>query len=343
MRESLGWNDAGVLYKLAAHARSTEDALRLLLFCRKAGQGRKVIGVSMGEYGESANILAPVAHSGFCYCPVEERPSPGQLPAQVLRDVYNFKHLNKDTAVYGLIGDPVEQSRAHVYHNERNAWHGCNAVYVKWRLGRSWLGKVLPLLEQLGVRGLSVLPPLKEATLAHLKDVSPQLRVIGAINTLKAADGGWSGLNTDGAGALACLPPRLRNLTGKKVVVLGAGSAGRAIIHALDTAGASVLVYNRTINKTLPWDPATHLPIRPLDKRAEIRDLECDLIINALPALDISFTDMTMPTGALAMDISYGAPSSFLQAARTSGCETLDGGGMFAAQAALQRRFWGLP
>jgi 3-dehydroquinate dehydratase/shikimate dehydrogenase len=260
-----------------------------------------------------------------------------------LRDVYNFKYLNKDTAIYGLIGDPVDQNRDHVYHNERNAWHGCNAVYVKWRLSSGQLSRTLPLLEQVGVRGLSVTMPLKRAALSHLSDIPPQLRAIGAVNTLKAVEGGWLGLNTDGAGALACLPPRLRNLTGKKVVVLGAGNAGRAVIQALDMAGASVMVYNRTINKSLPWNDSSP-PIRPLDKRTELRDLDYDLVINALPfGLDISFDQTRLRAEALAMDLSYGAPSAFLRAARASGCETLDGSGMFAAQAALQRRFWGLP
>jgi 3-dehydroquinate dehydratase/shikimate dehydrogenase len=159
----------------------------------------------MGEDGTSTRILAPLVHSGFCYCPVDESSAPGQLGAETLRKVYNFARLDEDTAVYGLLGDPVGRSAGHIYHNGRNALHSCNAVYVKWRIPREESGQAVALLHRLGVRGLSVTMPLKEAVMPFLASIDEAGQAIGAVNTLKACAGGYSATNTDGAGALNAL------------------------------------------------------------------------------------------------------------------------------------------
>lgn len=327
-----------VTYKLAVTAHNATDALRMLLFCRRqTALGFPLIGISMGEHGASTRILAPVVHRGFCYCPVEEATAPGQLDAASLHKLYNFSSLKADTSIYGLLGDPVQQSIGHVYHNESNFASGCNAVYVKWRMGADELPVALPLLAELGVKGLSVTMPLKEAVVPCLLGLDEAGEAIGAVNTLRLEKGGYVGTNTDGPGALDILPMPVEGLN---IVVIGAGGAARAIVWEASRRGAGVLVYNRTAGKPLPGGLVA-LPLRGL---AELDQLPCDIIINTLPFdSDFDFRSIPFRRGMLAYDISYARKSHFLEQASSYGCATLDGSGMFMAQAALQRRFWNMP
>ncbi len=328
----------GVIYKVAGRARNTLDALRMLVFCKEQRDaGLALIGICMGPDGESTRILAPVVHTGLCYCPVEEASAPGQLDAHTLRDVYRFPGLNRNTALYGLIGNPVDRSVGHLHHNRLNAASGCDAVYVKWRLEPAELDAAMPLLQRLGVRGLSVTMPLKEAVMPFLASQDDAVRHIGAANTLTATSGGWRGGSTDGAGALACLP---LDVAGKKIVVLGAGGAAKSVMYEAVRRGASVRVYNRTPGKALPIDA----PALPFSALEELRSDPYDVIVNALPFdADFSFETVPFLAGAVAMDCSYGKPGAFLELAGRAGCLTVDGAGMFTAQAALQRASWGLP
>jgi 3-dehydroquinate dehydratase/shikimate dehydrogenase len=369
MRESMP-----VIYKIATYAHSGLDALRMLVFCKEqSARGVSLIGICMGPDGSSTRILAPVVHTGFCYCPLAELSAPGQLDAATLRGLYNFASLDKHTAVYGLLGDPVEQSVGHLYHNERNAATRCNAVYVKWRIAKEELGQAMPLLRRLGVQGLSVTMPLKEVIMPFVAGMDSATEAIGAANTLKAVAGGFSATNTDGPGALApygeaalapygvaALAPDgdaalaaggvaaleaegLSDLRGKTVVLLGAGGAARAVMYEADKRGAKLVIYNRTLDKKLP-NLSVKPEIQPFSSIGDLRELEYQIIINALPfGTPFAFEDIPFKSTALALDLSYGKTSSFLLAAKAAGCRTLDGSGMFKGQARLQRLFWGLP
>lgn len=341
--DSMMQKAGGAVYKIAAYARSGLDALRMLVFCKEQkARGVPLIGICMGEDGISTRVLAPVAHTGFCYCPVDEASAPGQLDAATLREVYNFASLDGDTAVYGLLGDPVGQSIGHVYHNERNASSACNAVYVKWRITGGETRQALALLRALGVAGLSITMPLKEAVMPFLAAIDETGRAIGAVNTLKAGPDGFSATNTDGAGALDSVD-EIRSWRGKTVVVLGAGGAAKAVIHEADRRGAVLAIYNRTPGKKLPG-ASSALATRAFSRLGELRTKPYDVIINALPfGVSLAFEEIPFQAGALALDLSYGKPSAFLRAAGAAGCRVMDGAGMFAGQARLQRIFWELP
>ncbi len=100
-----------------------------------------------------------------------------------------------------------------------------NAVYLA--LQTSKIGDLLRLINEIPIQGLSVTMPLKQEIMAHLERTDPLSAKIGACNTLlRAADGKLYGFNTDVAGIIAPLEKRM-GLSGAKVLVLGAGGAGR--------------------------------------------------------------------------------------------------------------------
>lgn len=325
-----------VIYKIAVRAHTTLDALRMLAFCRKhSAAGVQLVGISMGEDGVTTRILAPVVHSGLCYCPVDEATAPGQVDARTLRSVYNFANLNHETAIYGLVGDPVAQSIGHMYHNECNVRDGRNAVYVKWRLSREQVASALGLMREIGVSGLSATMPLKDVFMPFLTEVDDALALIGAVNTLKFHGQSLLGLNTDGKGAVLALP---EPVAGKRVIVLGAGGAARAVMDEVHRQGGLLTVFNRS-EKPLP----APVKIRPFSELSALRGEDYDMVINALPFnADFDFSRFPFAKGTVAFDLSYAKPGDFIRLALEAGCRMADGRDMFFQQAALQRTFWGL-
>ncbi|MCL1888910.1 MAG: type I 3-dehydroquinate dehydratase [Desulfovibrionaceae bacterium] len=338
MLDSMRNKAPGAIYKIATLAENSLDALRLLAFCKR--HAPEVLGIAMGRSGENTRILAPVYHCGFCYCPVEDPSAPGQVSALTLRQVYNFDRLTPQTRVYGLLGDPVEQSQGHILHNAMNLKSGDQAVYVKWKITEEELPEALELLHRLGVSGLSVTMPHKEAVLPLLTRADETVLASRAANTLIRQKHGYAGTNTDGEGALRALHMAGVNTNGKKTVILGAGGAARAIIIALEKEinenGGSLMVFNRSADKAAP----AKTPPLPYKELKQARG--ANLIINALPLdLDFDFSVVPFSQGGTAMDLSYGSPSAFLQAAAGHGCRCLDGAAMFREQALLQREAWG--
>ncbi len=190
------------IYKFAAMAHSTLDALKVLTFVQS--QSDKIIGISMGEKGKPSRILAPVVGNYLTFATLSDNHStaPGQLMAEELDQIYHFHQLNKQTFIYGLIGDPVDKSLGHLVHNAIFAEAGIPAVYLKMPLKKEELSAFFELAGKLPFKGLSVTMPLKEAVLPFLTQPSPEVEKIGACNTLSIDGPSLIGCNTDGIGAL---------------------------------------------------------------------------------------------------------------------------------------------
>jgi shikimate dehydrogenase len=103
-------------------------------------------------------------------------------------------------------------------------------------------------IRALGIRGMNVSMPFKSAVIPFLDRLDTAAETIGAVNTIDNREGILTGYNTDYIGALRALQ-EVNDLRGKRVVLLGAGGAARAIGYGLVTAGATVDVYNRSIDK----------------------------------------------------------------------------------------------
>jgi len=321
-------------YKIAAFTQSTNDALKMLLFARK---NPKVSVICMGERGEFARVLGPVVGNrvGYASLNAESKTGPGQLSLSELSDIYHYHFLNEHTAIYGLVGDPVEKSRGHLHHNGVFLSRGLNAVYVKMIVEPQELAEFIPLAKELGIRGLSVTLPLKEKIVPFVGVIEPSVEKIGAINTLRFQDNRIVGTNTDGVGALDAIEKK-GLVRGKKVVLLGAGGVARAIAYEAKERGASVLVLNRT---------PLRAEILAADLGCASGTLEevppnCDVLINCSPD-PLPIDPELIPPGIIAMDVVY-APreTQFLQEAQAKGCQVVYGEEMFLNQAARQTTFW---
>ena len=101
-------------------------------------------------------------------------------------------------------------------------------------------------MRALNIHGLNVTMPHKEAVIKYLDEIDPTARFLNAVNTIQNKNGKLLGFNTDGIGALNALRANRIDPKGKKVLLLGAGGAARAIAYTLASQAGELAILNRT-------------------------------------------------------------------------------------------------
>lgn len=159
--------------------------------------------------------------------------------------------FNGETKITGLFGDPVSHSLSPRMQNAAFQAKRLNYIYFPFRVSREQLAPAVRAIPPLGLEGVNITAPHKEAVLQHLDELSPEAEMLRAVNTVICRDGRLKGYNTDVDGFLYLLRSMAPfSVKGEKVCLLGAGGAARAVSLALAKAGASQLVIvNRTINR----------------------------------------------------------------------------------------------
>jgi len=260
------------------------------------------------------------------------------------------------SALYAILGDPVDHSLSPVFQNEAFRAAGVDGVYVPLQVPLKDLPAVVKALSHTSLGGFNATIPLKESLAGLCAELSDEARLIGAVNAVELKDGRIIGHNTDGRGFLASLKEDATfNVKGKRVCLLGAGGASRAIAFTLAKAGAArIVICNRTAGraKTLVGDLTRRVPNAPATgsslRMSELsRALEgTDLIVQTTPVGLGGQGVLPLPWGvirktALVVDIVYRpAHTPFLVEARRRGHPTLGGLGMLVRQGALAFEIW---
>jgi len=142
--------------------------------------------------------------------------------------------VNANTELIGLFGHPVSHSKSPLMHNAMFHELGLNYLYLAFDVQPENLQAAIAGVRALGFRGLNITIPHKEAIIPFLDEISPEAKLIGAVNTVVNSNGKLIGYNTDGEGYLASLLEETGvQLQDKKIIILGAGGAARAISYAL--------------------------------------------------------------------------------------------------------------
>jgi len=183
--------------------------------------------------------------------------------------------INGKTVLHGIMGNPVTHSLSPAMHNGAFVTTEINAVYVPFPV--TDVAKALDGFRALGVRGISVTIPHKQAVIPFLDAIDPIAEKIGAVNTLVIDNGSIKGLNTDWIGANRALEEQI-SLAGKDVLLLGAGGSAKAIGFGLLEAGANVSIVSRTPASGKYLANLLNCPWLSL---SEIADLQGDIIVNA--------------------------------------------------------------
>ena len=254
--------------------------------------------------------------------------------------------MDAQTELYGVIGNPVRHSLSPMIHNGAFRRLGWNAVYLAFEVNN--IEEALRGMRGLGVRGVSVTIPFKTEVLPFLDKIEGLAKKVGAVNTIINRRGRLIGYNTDCEGALEALEEKM-DLRGKRVVLLGAGGAARAIGFGLKERGVSLIVVNRS--KERGWALSkelrcNYLPISSLARMKE-GELEADILINAT-SLGMVPRDGETPIpkkflkkGMVVMDIVYEPlQTRLLREAKEKGCVTVDGLEMLIRQGMAQFEIW---
>ncbi|MGN6585091.1 MAG: shikimate dehydrogenase family protein [Rhizobiaceae bacterium] len=144
------------------------------------------------------------------------------------------------TRLFAIIGDPIKQAKTPALFNPLMEKAGVNAVLVPFHVRERDFDVSMKAIMGLGnLDGLVLTYPFKEKSLALVDDLSQRARQIGGLNAMRrGSDGRWTGDMFDGIGLLRAVAART-GIAGAKVLLIGAGGAGRAIAFAFAEAGVS--------------------------------------------------------------------------------------------------------
>lgn len=256
--------------------------------------------------------------------------------------------------IYGIIGDPIEHTMSPLMHNAAFEKMGVAYWYLPFRVKKEALGKAIEGMRALNIRGLNVTIPHKVTVIPFLDKLDRFAERIGAVNTVVNDDGVLTGCNTDASGFLQALLERGIEPTEKKVVILGAGGASRAISFILAERGSNLVVLNRTLNKArelagrISQIFQKETEALKLDRGNLARALsKADILVNATSVgmyPDIDETPLTadlLSSGLVVFDIVYNPVKTRLLAeAEAAGAKTISGLDMFIWQGALAFEKW---
>jgi shikimate dehydrogenase len=250
------------------------------------------------------------------------------------------------TRVAALLGYPATYSVSPALHNAAYESMGIDAVYVVFPTRPQNLPTAIASVRALNMLGVSVTIPHKEAVVALCDELSNQARALQAVNTIVNDNGKLVGHNTDGDGFVRSLAEELSfDPSGKRVVVIGAGGAAKAVIEALSRYGAAeIAVVNRSAARAA--ETATISDVARTGDATDISD--ADLVINATPLGMVGEHEGMSPVdgnvfrnGQTVVDLIYKpAQTQFLIDAAAVGAKTANGLGMLLHQAALQIELW---
>jgi shikimate dehydrogenase len=121
------------------------------------------------------------------------------------------------------------------------------SVFLAFRVKPAEIGNAVNGMRALGIHGLNVTMPHKTTVIPHLDEVDKIARFLNAVNTIHNKSGKLWGFNTDGVGALKALRENGVDPKGKKVLLLGAGGASRAIAYTIAHEADELVILNRTV------------------------------------------------------------------------------------------------
>ncbi len=239
--------------KIAFMPRTLEDVRNVFEEAKKIKDSNHIL-LAMGPLGTPTRILSAKLKNFLTFTSAKESlgnlPTLGHLDPVTLCETYHFRSINEETSIYGITGWPLVKTSSPELHNGGYEKHKMNSVYIPMR--SESFSDALNFARTVGVKGMSVTIPHKEAVLSQSVNVDSRVRTIGACNTLvKDEDGEWCGYNTDVSGFTRSLLEftGTKNLSHLKVAIIGAGGAAKAVSYAVRELKGKACVFNRTLPK----------------------------------------------------------------------------------------------
>jgi shikimate dehydrogenase len=248
---------------------------------------------------------------------------------------------------YAVLGNPIAHSKSPLIHRLFAQQTQQDMDYDAILFAIDAFNEGVQTLHLQGFQGMNVTVPFKFEAFHLCETVSERAQMAGAVNTLIRTATGWRGDNTDGAGLVADLRRLFGTLTGKQVLLLGAGGAASGVVKPLlDAEVDHLTIANRNADKAVALSTqAQHIRVNGCGYDV-VPNQPYDIIINATAA-SLNGDLPPLKTGwfsehTLAYDMMYAKnPTVFMQAATTFGAgQVCDGLGMLIEQAAEAFFLW---
>jgi shikimate dehydrogenase len=258
---------------------------------------------------------------------------------------------NQVKKLFAVLGYPIGHSMSPIMLNDVLSYYEIDAHYHPFKVSPEELEIAIRGLKAIGISGFNVTIPHKSAIIPFLDSVDDLALSIGAVNTVVNDNGKLVGYNTDGYGFIKGLEPYISSFSDKKVLVIGAGGAARAIYFtmakmkplALDITNRTVIKATELI-KACPFESNSRA--LSLDE-AEVQLNEYDVVIQTTMigmypnVLETPISLKKLNNQALVCDIVYNPlETQFLKEARQKGATVQNGVEMFVYQGALAFEKW---
>jgi shikimate dehydrogenase len=246
-----------------------------------------------------------------------------------------------------VAGNPTQYMIEKAFHAAGLDWR-----YLTLEVPPENLADAVRGMRAMGFKGANFTIPHKVAVIAYLDELSEAAQLMGAVNCVNHVDDKLIGENTDGKGFVESLR-ELTNPRDKRIVVLGAGGAARAIAVELGLAGAAeITIVNRTKKR---GEELTNLLLEKAKVNAKFTPWEgdfdvpegTDIVVNAT-SIGLGDEEARVPINTesltdamVAADVIFNPPNTrLLREAAARGCKTLDGLGMLVNQGVIGFRIW---
>ena len=259
------------------------------------------------------------------------------------------------TRLAAVVANPIKHSVSPFIHNSAFEATNTNGVYLAWEVDATDLAETVANIRRYQMYGINLSMPYKEQVIPYLDQLSEEACLIGAVNTVVNREGTLIGYNTDGKGFFKSLPSF--KISGKRMVLLGAGGAAKAILAQAILDGVSqvsVFVRSASMGKTKPYleklqhETGFRVDLFALEDAQELQEntTRADLLVNATSVgMDgVSQpipTSIVLPEKLLVADVIYQPfETPFLKWARSQGNQSINGLGMLLYQAAEAFELW---
>ncbi len=260
------------------------------------------------------------------------------------------------TQLLGLFGYPVKHTASPAMQNAALAALKINCVYLPFEVSPNHLGQAVGGLRALNFLGANVTVPYKQDVIEFLDGISGEARLIGAVNTIKVEGKRIVGYNTDGRGFVRSLKEEAGfNFAKKRMVLIGAGGAGRAVAVQSGLEGLGHLAVAdeqesraeslaEHVSAKIPGCEASAMQVG--DKEFADALAEADVVVDATPlgmhsSDPTSFDPALLQKGTIVVDLVYNPPATkLLRAAQKRGCKVFNGLGMLLYQGAIALELW---
>lgn len=289
-----------------------------------------LIAFGMGELGQETRTGCLAHGALWTYCSVGgNKIASGQISLKEVR----AKKL------YCLIGNPLGHTMSPAMHNANFKALNINAKYIATPVIN--LKEFINTFKTRGISGANVTMPYKVEVMKYLDKTDSLSKEIGAVNTIQNKNGELTGYNTDGYGALLSIKEKIKNIEGKRIIILGSGGAARAIYFTLKQEKADLIILAREGKEAKKIGEFLLLN----DKNLEAELEKADILINCTP-IGMDKDESLVPKEYLrkdltVFDIVYNPlKTRLIKEAESAGCQTILGYKMLVYQGAKSFSIW---